>query len=84
MQLKTAVCLSPSWQLSERRAAAGPERAWPRRSGEPPAPPAGGDPKAFSRQYESQLRAAELESIQDYIAESDNLLALHAQVGLPP
>jgi hypothetical protein len=43
---------------------------------------AGGDPKAFSRQYETKLRQAELESIQDYIAESDNLLALHAQVPL--
>lgn len=40
----------------------------------------GGDPKAFSRQYETRLRQAELESIQDYIAESDNLLALHSQV----
>lgn len=42
----------------------------------------GGDPRAFERQYEDQLRAAELESIQDYILESDNLAALHEQVAL--
>lgn len=41
----------------------------------------GSDPKVFSRQYETKLRQAELESIQDYIAESDNLVALHSQVG---
>ncbi|GAB4822229.1 hypothetical protein N2152v2_009275 [Parachlorella kessleri] len=40
----------------------------------------GGDPKAFSRQYETKLRQAELESIQDYISESDNLQALHSQI----
>lgn len=40
----------------------------------------GGDPRAFERQYDEQLRAAELESIQDYILESDNLAALHQQV----
>lgn len=40
----------------------------------------GGDPRAFERQYEDQLRAAELDSIQDYILESDNLAALHQQV----
>ncbi|KAK9786909.1 hypothetical protein WJX73_004682 [Symbiochloris irregularis] len=40
----------------------------------------GGDPRAFERQYDEQLRAAELESIQDYILESDNLAALHQQI----
>lgn len=40
----------------------------------------GSDPKEYGRQYEAQLRSAELESIQDYIAESDNLVALHGQV----
>lgn len=30
---------------------------------------------------QDKLRALELESIQDYIAESDNLVALHTQVG---
>lgn len=42
----------------------------------------GCDPKEFGQQYESQLRQAELESIQDYISESDNLVALHDQVPL--
>ena len=40
----------------------------------------GCDAKEYGRQYESKLRAAELESIQDYIAESDNLVVLHEQV----
>eukprot|EP00884_Botryococcus_braunii_P014708 jgi/Botrbrau1/23238/Bobra.0041s0074.1 len=40
----------------------------------------GCDPKEFGQQYESQLRQAELESIQDYISESDNLVALHDQI----
>lgn len=40
----------------------------------------GSDPKEYGRQYEAQLRSAELESIQDYIAESDNLVALHGQI----
>jgi hypothetical protein len=40
----------------------------------------GCDPKEYGRQYESQLRQAELESIQDYISESDNLVTLHDQV----
>jgi hypothetical protein len=41
--------------------------------------PAGVDPKEYSRQYEARLRQAEVESIQDYIAESDSLAALHSQ-----
>ena len=41
----------------------------------------GSDVRAFGRQYDSQLRTAELESIQDYILESDNLQLLHSQVG---
>ena len=40
---------------------------------------AGVDPKEYSRQYEARLRQAEVESIQDYIAESDSLAALHSQ-----
>ena len=40
----------------------------------------GCDPKEYGRQYEVRLRQAELESIQDYLAESDNLLTLHQQV----
>ncbi|KAK9838884.1 hypothetical protein WJX74_005159 [Apatococcus lobatus] len=40
----------------------------------------GSDPREYGRQYEAQLRSAELESIQDYIAESDNLVALHGQI----
>ena len=43
-------------------------------------PPAGVDPREYSRKYEAKLRAAEVASIQDYIAESDSLAALHAQV----
>ena len=42
---------------------------------------AGVDPRAYGRQYEAQLRSAEMESIQDYIAQSDNLAALHSEVG---
>lgn len=40
----------------------------------------GCDPKAYGQQYETKLRQAELESIQDYITESDNLVELHEQV----
>ena len=40
----------------------------------------GSDVRVFGRQYDSQLRSAELESIQDYILESDNLQLLHSQV----
>lgn len=40
----------------------------------------GCDPKEYGLKYEQKLREAELESIQDYIAESDNLVALHEQV----
>lgn len=40
----------------------------------------GCDPKQYGRQYEAKLRQAELESIQDYITESDNLVELHEQV----
>lgn len=39
----------------------------------------GCDPKEYGRQYEMRLRQAELESIQDYLAESDNLVLLHEQ-----
>jgi hypothetical protein len=38
-------------------------------------------PKEYARDIDERLRGAELESIQDYIAESDNLVALHTQVG---
>eukprot|EP00887_Chlorella_sp_A99_P005859 scaffold1.g5859.t1 len=34
----------------------------------------GVDPRTFARQYDAQLRSAEMESIQDYIAESENLI----------
>lgn len=34
----------------------------------------------YSQGVEEKLRALELESIQDYIAESDNLVDLHQQV----
>lgn len=37
-------------------------------------------PKEYARDIDDRLRAAELDSIQDYIAESDNLVALHSQV----
>ncbi|KAK9819744.1 hypothetical protein WJX72_001832 [[Myrmecia] bisecta] len=40
----------------------------------------GCDPKEYGRQYEAKLRQAELESIQDYITESDNLVILHSQI----
>ena len=40
----------------------------------------GCDPREYGRQYETKLRQAELESIQDYITESDNLVELHEQV----
>ena len=40
----------------------------------------GSDVREFGRQYDSQLRGAELDSIQDYILESDNLSLLHRQV----
>ena len=43
----------------------------------------GCDPKEYGQQYETKLRQAELESIQDYITESDNLVELHEQVSLP-
>ena len=39
----------------------------------------GCDPREYGRQYETRLRQAELESIQDYLAESDNLVLLHEQ-----
>ena len=42
----------------------------------------GSDVREFGRQYDSQLRGAELDSIQDYILESDNLALLHRQVCL--
>ena len=41
----------------------------------------GCNPKEYGQQYETKLRQAELESIQDYITESDNLVELHEQVG---
>ncbi|KAL4421397.1 hypothetical protein ABPG75_010688 [Micractinium tetrahymenae] len=40
----------------------------------------GVDPREYGRRYEAQLRAAEDASIQDYIAQSDSLTALHAQI----
>lgn len=43
---------------------------------------AGVDPREYSRQYEAKLRQAEVASVQDYIAESDSLTALHSQVGV--
>lgn len=43
----------------------------------------GCDPKEYGQQYETKLRQAELESIQDYITESDNLVELHEQVRPP-
>ncbi len=39
----------------------------------------GCDPKEYGRHYEARLRQAELESIQDYLSESDNLVMLHQQ-----
>ena len=44
----------------------------------------GCEPREYGRQQETQLRQAELESIQDYLAESDNLKLLHEQVCLLP
>ena len=41
----------------------------------------GSDPREYGKQYEVKLRKAELESIEDYIAESKNLTILHEQVG---
>ncbi len=40
----------------------------------------GCDPKEYGRHYGARLRQAELESIQDYLSESDNLVTLHQQV----
>lgn len=40
----------------------------------------GSDPKQFRQQYEEKLRAAEMEAIQDYIAENDHLVTLHKEV----
>lgn len=46
---------------------------------------AGVDPREYGRRYEEKLRAAEMESIQDYLGEAEALAALHAQVlALPP
>ena len=39
----------------------------------------GCDPKQYRQQYEEKLRAAEMEAIQDYIAENDNLVTLHRE-----
>ncbi len=43
----------------------------------------GSDPKEYGKQYEVKLRQAELESIEDYIVESKNLVTLHEQVRRP-
>ena len=40
----------------------------------------GVDPREYARRYEEKLRAAEMESIQDYLGEAEALAALHAQV----
>jgi len=40
----------------------------------------GSDPRQFRQQYEEKLRAAELEAIQDYIAENDHLVTLHKEI----
>ncbi|KAL4424816.1 hypothetical protein ABPG77_011066, partial [Micractinium sp. CCAP 211/92] len=40
----------------------------------------GVDPREYGRRYDAQLRAAEDASINDYIAQSDSLAALHAQI----
>ena len=40
----------------------------------------GCDPKEYGRQYEAKLRQAELDSIEDYISETDNLVQLHEQI----
>ena len=42
--------------------------------------PQGSNPKQYRQQYEEKLRAAEMEAIQDYIAENHNLVTLHQQV----
>jgi hypothetical protein len=42
----------------------------------------GCDPKEYGRHYEARLRQAELESIQDYLSESDNLVMLHQQASV--
>lgn len=39
--------------------------------------------KEYSRGVDDQLRTAELASIQDYIAEADNMVSLHEQVRRP-
>ena len=39
----------------------------------------GSDPREYGKQYEVKLRQAELESIEDYIVESKNLVTLHEQ-----
>jgi hypothetical protein len=41
---------------------------------------AGRVPREYAADVEARLRGAELESIQDYIAEADTLVALHGQV----
>lgn len=38
--------------------------------------------KEYAREIDEKLRQAELESIQDYISESSNMVALHEQVGV--
>jgi vacuolar protein sorting-associated protein 52 len=38
--------------------------------------------KEYSRDIDDKLRQAEMESIQEYIQESDNMVALHDQVQL--
>lgn len=40
----------------------------------------GCDPKEYGRQYEAKLRQAEVDSIDDYISETDNLVQLHEQI----
>jgi hypothetical protein len=42
------------------------------------------DLKDRARSVEAKLQAVEMESISDYVAESDNLLALHAQIQYGP
>ena len=42
----------------------------------------GSELREFARDVEEKLRVVELESIQDYIAESDNLVALHDHIRL--
>jgi hypothetical protein len=39
----------------------------------------GCDPKEYGKHYEARLRQAELESIEDYLSESDNLVTLQEQ-----